>query len=206
MERKIKTAVLFAILTFIVSAAIYSCDGGAGKEENANPNNNNTEAPETFAEQQTADEDKSAIDELGEFDFGGHEFKIFNRVNDGWANSRLDREELTGDVYDDAVFNRNRNIEDRFNVQIKMVVYDDQGKVRPMLKTGMGEYDLYTGRNAEAFTFAQEGLINGINEFTYIDLTKQYWNQFLTEQFTIMGKKYFAVGAFNFSNLDMSYV
>ena len=151
-------------------------------------------------------EDRSTLDDLGEFDFGGHNFRIYNRVNDGWANSRLDREELTGDVYNDSVFNRNRNIEYRFNVQITMIEYTDQGRVRGMLLSGVNDYDLYTGRNAEAFTFAQEGLINSINELPYIDLDKPYWDEFLTNQLTVANRRYFAVGAFNFSNLDMSYV
>jgi len=87
-----------------------------------------------------------------------------------------------------------------------MIEYTDQGRVRSLLQSGINDYDLYTGRNAEAFTHAQDGLINSVNDLTYINLDKIYWDEFLTQQLTIVGKKYFSVGAFNFSNLDMPYV
>ena len=40
-------------------------------------------------------------------DYGGAEFNIFNTTM-GWANSTLDLESMTGDVLDDAMYQRTK--------------------------------------------------------------------------------------------------
>ena len=207
MKKIFKTAVFLTILILALTLTIYSC-GGEIKEENSN---RNTDAPDVSAEQQIIEDDRSMIDDLGEFDFGGHEFKIYNRISDGWANCRLDFEELTGEVYQDAVFNRNRNLEDRFNIKIKMVEWAftseaELRKIKNFILAGDNEHDLFTCRGAESFAFAQEGLLNGIKELPHMDFSKNYWDDFLTSQLTILNRKYFAVGALNTTFFDYAYV
>lgn len=205
MKRKLKITVSLILMIFILTAVLYSCKTENAKKETANLN---TEAPETFAEQETVatEEDRSIADDLGEFDFGGYEFKIYNRIYIGFADYRLDFEGYTGDVYQDAVFTRNRAIEDRFNVKITTVQYEDHSAPRKILLAGTNDYDLYTCRADHAFIRASEGLINSVDVLEYIDLNKTYWNEFLTEQVSFMNKKFFAVGSFNFSILDTAEV
>ncbi|MCL1793483.1 MAG: ABC transporter substrate-binding protein [Oscillospiraceae bacterium] len=209
MKKNFTMATFFILSLFVTNIILYSCQAAVEK----NSANQNEESGEIPGEREIADEanDKSMLDDLGEYDFGGHEFKIFNRISDGWANCRLDFEELTGEVYQDAVNIRNRNLEDRFNIKIVMAewVYSGQNelnKIKNMILSGDNEYDLYTCRGAESFGFAQQGLINGINELTNIDFSKTYWDDFLTNQLTILNRKYFAVGAFCTTFFDYAYV
>jgi len=89
--RFMKNVRTIIFLTVLLSMILYSCGSDDVQEQPAN-----TEAPESPAEQEeTVAEDRSLLDDLEEFDFNGYEFTIYNRVNDGWANSRLDREELS---------------------------------------------------------------------------------------------------------------
>ena len=37
-----------------------------------------------------------------------------------------------------------------------MVTYTDQGRVRGMLQSGVNDYDLFTGRNAESFVLVYD--------------------------------------------------
>lgn len=200
-----KKPLIYLMCALLSMTALSACNNKEEQEKNAEQQNT-TGGIAGSEETQATTEDKNKLDDLGEFNFSGYEFVIYNRVNDGWANSRLDFEELTGEVYQDEVYIRNRNIEDRFNVTINMIEYTDQGKIKSMLLSGTNDYDLYTGRNAEVFAYAQEGLISSINDLPHINLSKDYWDEFLTNQMSVVGKKYFAVGSFNFSNLDMSYV
>ena len=57
-------------------------------------------------------------DELGEYDFNGYEFRIATCNN---ASDFYYIEEETGDVVDDAVYSRNRTVEERFNCKIKVI-------------------------------------------------------------------------------------
>ena len=196
-KKLIRFAAVFLIfaLTFI---SFVSCKSDSLKEADI------TESTTESVRSELAPEDRSALDDLEAFDFGGYEFKIANRVWAGFADYRLDFEELTGDPYNDAVFNRNRAIEDRFNVTITTI--HDFGDPRRILLSGINDYDLFTHRADHAFTFAAEGLLNSIDKLKYIDLSKTYWNEFITNQMTIMNKKFFAIGSFNFSFYDLVIV
>ena len=181
----------------IILSLLFSCAKEA-EDTSASPSVTTTASETTV--------DRSGEDDLGDYDFNGHAFRILNRTNDQWANSRLDFTELTGDLYQDEVYLRNRKIEERFNFTIEMITYTDHAQPRPFLLAGTNDYDIFTGRNAEMFNFAQEGLLSSVSDMTYIDLSKSYWNAFLNDQLTVANKSYFAVSAFNFSNMDMSYV
>lgn len=71
---------------------------------------------------------KLVDDGLGEYDFGGADFRII--TSDG-GTGYLFVEETTGEVVDDAIWTRNANVEDRFNVSISVIfdeIYWDSSK------------------------------------------------------------------------------
>jgi len=197
-----KLFVFIIITTLLLSISLlFSCNSENTKTENPV---NQEEAAAVPAEQEAAVEDRNALDDLGEFDFKSYEYKICQRVNRDYTNSFLDFAELTGDVYEDAVFMRNRKLEDRFNITIT-VIEREFDQLISIVRSGVDDYDLYTIRGAEVFSFAQEGLINSIKDLPHIDLSKTYWDDFITNQLTVANKKYFAVGAFEFSSYDYAY-
>jgi len=203
--KKFLVTVLIVLLIGTVFTACGSDNNNADGEESPTPapalsgaENENGAATEAEA--------GSRVDDLGEFDFKGYEFKIANRVNSNFSNSFYDFEELTGEPYEDAVFMRNRAIEDRFNVKISVLRAETPDLIGRMVRSGVNDYDVYTIRNAEMFSYATEGLINSINDLPHIDLSKTYWDDFITDQLSMAGKKYFAVGEFDISSYDFAYV
>ena len=65
----------------------------------------------------TAPEDTTISDDLGEYDFGGEDYNMLIRE---WKIKDLFVEESIGEVYNDAVYDRNRKIEERFNINYTM--------------------------------------------------------------------------------------
>ncbi len=55
-------------------------------------------------------------------DFNNYEFKVLNLDEQYGCYVRLDFEEQTGEQLDDAVYDRNRKVEDKLNIQFKEVV------------------------------------------------------------------------------------
>ena len=153
--------------------------------------------------------DRSALDDLGEYDFGGYEFRILNWTSPAQAflDGRMDFSEETGDIYQDEIYRRNRRLEERFNIEMKVIIYEGAGNamIKNQLLADGTEYDLYTAHMQSALTFATEGLINDISSLEHIDLSKAYWDDFLNDQLTIAHLKYFAVGAFDFTAYDLCY-
>ena len=192
--------VLCIVMVVLFAAQIFtSCSKGESDDVNIT---NTSKNDQTTLEKNNNDFD----DDLGEFNFNGYEFTIYEWVNDDWIDSRLDYEEITADVYRDSVYMRNRYLEDRFNIEIKSVSFTDPTTMGILIASGATDYDLYVTRNPEMLDYACEGFVNPISDLVHINLDKAYWDSFMTEQLTITNKKFFAVGAFDFTSLDFAYV
>ena len=76
-------------------------------------------------------------DSLGEYNFNGEDFKIQTFENEN-VHLRIDTEEENGDLFNDALYMRNRTIEERFNVVIKekLVPDFDHGNTRKVILSG----------------------------------------------------------------------
>lgn len=176
------------IIAFIALTA-FSC-GNA----NENPSNNDGTEQITTVDQLESDEETIdyANDDLGEYDFEGYVFNVLSR-----ASGYINVEEETGDILDDAMYTRNRNIEERFNFTIKERRLEgaDMSLAKTSLLAGDKSYDLMIIRCPDAYVYAQEGLIYSINDLPHVNLDKPYWDQSLTKEWSIANKTYFASSA-----------
>ena len=99
------TSALLAVLTL---ASVVSCGGGdTGAKTTDAVSGGETTAAVTEAPE------PEFIDGLGEYDFGGEDYNMLIRE---WKIKDLFVEESIGEVYNDAVYERNRKIEERFNI------------------------------------------------------------------------------------------
>lgn len=118
--------------------------------------------------------------------------------------------ESTGDLLNDAVYERNRNLEERFNFVFREDYYDyaveGNDAPRKLLLAGDDTYDLIVGRNVQMFNYASEGMFYKIDELPMINPEKPYWNQQLYSDLSMCGEHFFAVGAFNISSYDFTHV
>ena len=109
-------SMLLAILT-LGSAALASCASG---DDSGAASTTAAAAEQTAAvtEIETTEEDvrRAVSDNVPEFDFGGAEFRTITQ--DSTANDIWVKEE-TGDILDDAIYARNRTVEERFNIVCK---------------------------------------------------------------------------------------
>ena len=78
-----------------------------------------TDSSSTGAEETTAD---PLDDGLPEADYGGYKFRILAADNDV---DMIYSDELDGSLMNDAVFNANLNVEQRFNVDFERVMLDN---------------------------------------------------------------------------------
>lgn len=111
-------------------------------------------------------------DNLGEYDFNGEEFTIYTRTTPLFY-PYLNVSEETGEVLNDAVYARNRKLEERFNFTFVEEYYDylveGNDAPRQYLMAGDDTYDLQQGRNVHMFNYASEGFFYKIDELPMID-------------------------------------
>ena len=89
------------------------------------------------------------MDDLGEYDFGGYEYRVLSAEYDPNGTFVLfDTEEETGEVLVDSLYKRNREIEERFN--IKFVASEDNydNNFKTLRQTALAQEDAYDMDNA----------------------------------------------------------
>lgn len=139
--------------------------------------------------------------ELPDSNFEGYLFRIVTREV-GYFNYKMNVEEISGDLISDAIYNRNRMVESRFNIIITESYSTDPAFSRASILAGDNAYDLVKTRGPMAMTYWQEGLIYTVDALPYINLDKLYWNQILNDALTIGKKQYIVAGAIGLVEFD----
>ena len=104
-----------AALLLLAMGVTSACgDSEAGKPEVV------TDAATGGVAEAVTEEDPALKDNLPERDYGGYEYKIYTRgCCAGGHKDGVWQLEESGEIVDDAVFARNKAVEDRFNVVIR---------------------------------------------------------------------------------------
>lgn len=196
-------------VTLILLTAALLLSASCGEASMDNETTASDSSGDAAEESETSSEGTEIGDDLGDYDFGGRTFSIYTRTTPLFY-PYLDRQEATGDTIDDAVYNRNRKIEERFDFVFDEQYYDytveGNDAPRKFLLAGDDTYQLYVGRCVHMFNYASEGFFYKIDDLTAIDTEKPYWNSQLYDDLSIGNAHYFAVGDFNISAFDLTHV
>ncbi|MCL1794239.1 MAG: hypothetical protein FWG34_10240 [Oscillospiraceae bacterium] len=195
-----KTKKIFLILAaalllglFAVSCGKDEGGGAVGQNEGQKADETKEEVPEIENETEkllpNVPEDK---------DFGGHEFTFLGNstaYNPYWYSKDLYVEEETGDAIQDAVYYRNRAIEEKYNIKITAALSGSQyNDAKKSINSADGTYDVFSvplqGATAQ---LAQDGSLLDLKNIPYIDLGKPWWDQRANEQLSIGHKLMFTI-------------
>jgi len=131
-------------------------------------------------------------------DYGGYEFKFLTKEGSSYNTRYIVASDETGEVLSHYVTERNKAVEEKYNVKIKQVKVDDiVAKVRSSVLSGVIEYDAILAAGRELATMNIEGLLLDLNTVERFDFTKSYWDKNACEQLEINGKLYFTNCAMN---------
>lgn len=192
--KKALRAVWLLSVLFFAAAFFLGCGGGkkqnSGDETTAGAPSEDTEAaPDRFLRVDPG---------LPEMDCGGYEFNILHWFVALWNRDDCEdiaTEELNGDVFNDAVFNRNKAIEEKYNIKIaltRMDINEITNSIRKMVSAGDDNYDLVYQRQHEVMAMVMNGMFYNLNEVPYIDFEKPWWDKRSVDDFSLGGKVYMA--------------
>ncbi|HHX54249.1 MAG TPA: hypothetical protein GX704_04995 [Clostridiales bacterium] len=186
-----------AFLAIILVAAIIAGCGSEGEDPGVATASAET-SPETAEETTESDEP-----ELPDVDLGGKEYQFLARFgafdyNEFWVYV----EEMNGEVVNDAVFERNRAVEEKFNVKITALFKEDPDNYAT--KTVMAGDDSYF-----AVWDAKNSLSSGIQKHVYLDISHlpyadysaPYWDKNAVEQLSVANKLYMMPSDISMNNL-----
>ncbi len=202
-KRTNRSGLLLLLCALTVSVPLASCGEAASVPPAADTTA--AAAAETTAETTAETE---VTDRVPELDFDGKEFRIASSQNT-FYNGQANREELDGDVLNDAMYTRNREAESRFNVVI--TEYSEKAatvltQVRNTITAGDEGYHTMMIADRSTFGFALEGMLYEYGDIPYVDLDQPYWSQLGNGNMTIRNKLYGAFGDFSLPALDYTHL
>ncbi|MBO5219087.1 MAG: hypothetical protein J6C52_06630 [Clostridia bacterium] len=192
-----KKYVTFLLLAAMLASAV-SCGGDAPATDTTAASGDTTEVVTT--------DDGLAHDDLGDIKFEGETFTMWFYTN-GMKGYRM--EEETGDVFDDAIFARNRAVEERLGIKL---AFNDSGigssGAEQSQSAKMIESNILAGDAAnDVYLHVQHSsmpqLVNNLyfvdwNTIPNVDLSKPYWCQNAVTDINYGSKIYLMTGLYNY--------
>ena len=148
--------------------------------------------------------------EYPDADFEGASYRIYNIDNFYNMYLTMNTDELNGDVLDDAVYNRNRGVEEALNcviTELRLIAPDSN--YTPMFTTarssvmgGSDDYEVMYLPVSEQISLVTDGILQDLYEMPHLQLDETWWDIQVNTTNTLNGKLYFASGSANLMAFD----
>lgn len=141
---------------------------------------------------------------IEQIDMNGFELGIkhHNQSTLNWAKNNLEVEEQDGDLFNDAIYERNRTIEELFNCKLVVEPVDwiNTSDVSKEVMAGDSTHDVWYVYDilildCIEYLMPWENLVN-------VDLSQPWWNPSATDVFELGGNHYAAAGNYSVSVLS----
>jgi len=148
-------------------------------------------------------------DGLSGLDFGGRAFNI-HAFGAEVTRIEFEAEELTGAVISDAIYHRNRAVEERLNVELN-ITFSGAGSAEVgaaaerNVRAGDHVNHVYYGHVMRMGQTALNNVFMDIYSLGHIDFSRPWWPQMAVENLTIGGRAILMVGEANLSFLLAAY-
>lgn len=122
-------------------------------------------------------------------DFDGDTFTILSAVIDAedFGDNYIDNEEITGEPINDAVIERNRAVEEKYNVDVQ-VRAEGAGYASNAAKSGTVDFEVVYDWGIRLVPAATEGVFYDFLQIPNIDFTQDYWAPSAQDDLTIADK------------------
>ena len=103
-------------------------------------------------------------------------------------------ENYTGDTINDAVYERNQMVEDRFGITLEFYSSETVAQdLRKLIMTDDNPYEIAFINGVNLSSLLQSGYLKDLNELKYCDFSKEYWDQNCYENLSFGGKNYYMI-------------
>ena len=200
-----RLCVLLMLCSLLLSTA---CGSGAAENPSGNESAETTVSTDTTEKLSERETVRCSLPEDLKFD--GKKVNVL--VRDGSEFIIEIFTEQTGDVVDDAVFNRNLAVSERLGIEIEHTAISDSGggnvpkAIKESVLAGDEPYQLAFGGQYYSTSNALEGIYYNLLDMKYIDPTAPYYSQGFVEAATIHNTLFYITGDASISQTSRSYV
>lgn len=183
------TAIILAIM--LTSSVLFAC----GDKEGGTPSQGNTD---TQAAAETTEETTAPATSVpAGTDFGGTTINVLNSIFFSTDGYYFDVSEETGDIVNDAIYERNMKVQNDVNVNFNVLTKnEDAGPIiEKCVTSGSNEFDFVFGVQFQVVPLVVRGMFMNLEGAPYIDIEKDWWNGEYTRECSIgENKRYFMSG------------
>lgn len=190
--KKILAMILVVSMVAILFAACAN-EGGAG--DYTRPENDGNNGP---------DDDYPSANYNNE-DFTFLVIKHSDTTKDYYGGPYIDAETYTGAAINDAVYERNMAVEEKYSVNIKMreeINGEPAELLNSLYMAGEFNFDVIYGWGYKLGKCITENYFADFNDLKNVDLTKEYWAPTAMEDLTIGGKQYLSINDISMNKLE----
>ncbi len=212
-KRTLSLILALLMLATAVTACSETKEEQNGSETTPSAADESSSGAENEAEEENAAETTELQPDLPDVTFDDQTFTFLTSgQNDTngvhWETYDIWVESTNGEVINDAVFDRNMYIEDKYKV--KLAEFKASGatldEIRKEVTSDSGAFDVGMTHFENSATLSKEGYLQDLNSIDYIDTTKPWWDQRLVEDLTIMDSLYIATGDITVIDNDATWV
>lgn len=193
------------ILALFMLTPIVACSS-----DNTPTDNNQTDTQITETQQTTQPIIEYEKDDLPDnLNFNESEISILSKdvSNVLFAFSEISVEELTSDVVNDSIYNRERFVEDRLNIRISNEqVKDIRAELDKQINSGDDTHQIHAVDGISLARVAMYDYYVDLYPLEYIDFDKPWWSQNFNEEAEVFDKLYLTTGALSLSLFRDLYV
>ncbi|MCQ2426254.1 MAG: hypothetical protein MJ070_08920 [Lachnospiraceae bacterium] len=169
------------------------------------------EGTETKGPKETEAEtvDPNTVADLPDMNLEGYLYSVLHWYVNGWENRMnidIYAEAPNADPINDAVYNRNTRLTEKYNFEIDYTTLAHNEVVNAMrqgVNTGDDLYDLVYARLTDVAGVVTEGdCLDFETAFEYVDLDKAYWDQSMRKELSFANHSFLMASSYNIIDED----
>ena len=146
----------------------------------------------------------SLLDTIQTADYDGYTFRITSYQNATWPKPEFLAEELTGEVLNDALFERNQMICELFNIGVTVLAdtKSHSAEVKKAVTAGEDAYDLLSEPSGDTMSLSVNGVLMDMAGMDAFHFDKPWWSPQYIRDSSIGGRTYFGLSSCNLYAYD----
>jgi hypothetical protein len=189
-----KTFISSMLLLIILLSLLISCAGDAVKTTDTSADNKAEGEISEVTQETTTEQLKPDVPEM---DFEGYTFRIMTRgeQHEKWESIDVYSDGANGEPINDAVYDRNRMLEEEFNIVVeKFPVHYPGTVIKNYILANDDIVDVITESLGGLSTLSAGNLLVDYNDISHVNYNQPWWDTNLIEGFSVKNKVYYMTG------------